>query len=104
MITFGSRSESDFCIRAAELLMFTSQTVLACFSQLNVEQNSFVLPDVNPPAAVLSLAVPLRPVRRQNHASRAAQVAAALCCREREEEDGLKEQFGSLIQSFRRML
>ncbi len=51
-------------------------------SQLHVEQHPFVLPDVDPPAAVLALAVPLGPVRRQDDASRTSQVASTLSCTE----------------------
>lgn len=51
-------------------------------SQLHVEQNPFVLADVDPPAAVLALAVPLGPVWRQDDASGTSQVASTLSCRE----------------------
>lgn len=54
---------------------------------------------MNPPAAVLPLAVPLRPVRRQNHATRAGQVASALCCREEGGRvKGAVRQFSSVVQ------
>lgn len=60
--------------------------------QLNIQQHSLVLLHMNPPAAVLAFAVPLGPVRGQNHAPRSGQVPPTLGCRERVQIEELGPQ------------
>ncbi len=50
--------------------------------QLHVQQDALVLGEVNPPAAVLALAVPFGPVWGQDNAAGAGQVTATESCRE----------------------
>ncbi len=70
------------CSLISAVLMFMNLSVLVFFSQLYIKQHPFVFADMNPPAAVFPLAVPLGPVWRQNHTSGAGQVTSTLCCRQ----------------------